>query len=502
MTDKILFWLYANFMYFGLAKYLQDIHDCELYAIIDITDKSKKFFQEQKLVKFKNIWFYHDYTSKFQKPDLQYLSTIEKKYKVNLWLLASNERIFYEHNYYYRFTTDEILSILEQECRLFESVLDEIEPDFLIMASPNFHYDYLFYTICRARGIRILIQGPSRFGYRCIISEKVDEIDSKQMPQTDSKQSIGQLQNYLKGFDITKEGKELRHRFINSKFRYFRAALQYLLSANTNIKTHYTYFGRTKYNVLKTAIKYTIIEKYRRYFIDKNFAREIDEKSQYVYFPLTTDPESTLLVYAPFFTNQIELIRNISKSIPIEYKLIIKDHPLQSVRGWRKISYYKEIMKLPNIIMMHHSFPSEKIIKKSSLVITIASTAGMEAAFHEKPSIVFANVLYSSLPSVHRLMSIEELPAAIRKSLEKKVNIDDLNEFVNYVNKNSFEFNLTGMDMDYVEQFFHGGYLVDVEINEQHVKSFLEDPKNREKFVLITEEHIKKIKQFKKSANQ
>jgi hypothetical protein len=502
MTDKILFWLYANFMYFGLTKYMRDLYNCELYAIIDITDKSKKFFQEQKLVEFKNIWFYHDYVSKFTKPDLQYLSVIEKTYKVNLWLLASNERIFSEYNEYYKFTSDQILSILEQECKLFESVLDEVKPDFIIMASPNFHYDHLFYSICKARGIRILIQGPSRFGHRCIISEKVDEIDSKQVFQINTTQSIEQLQNYLKGFDITKEGKELTHRFTNSKIQYFQAALSYLGSANTNLRTHYTYFGRTKINVLKNAIKNAIIEKYRRYFIDKNFVREIDEKTPYVYFPLTTEPESTLLVYAPFFTNQIELIRNISKSLPIEYRLIVKDHPLQSVRGWRKTSYYKEIMKLPNVVMVHHSFPSEQIIKKSSLVITIASTAGMEAAFYEKPSIVLGDVLYSSLPSVHKLKSIEELPEAIRKSLEKKVDIVDLNKFVNYINQNSFEFNLTGMDMDYVEKFFHGGYLVDVEINEQDVKSFLEDPQNREKFELIANEHIKKIKQFKETSNQ
>ena len=40
-------------------------------------------------------------------------------------MIAYSERSFYKFNDYYKFSGDEILSILEQECRLFEKVLDE-----------------------------------------------------------------------------------------------------------------------------------------------------------------------------------------------------------------------------------------------------------------------------------------------------------------------------------------------------------------------------------------
>ena len=64
-----------------------------------------------------------------EKPDLEYLSNFEKKYDIDLWKLAINERHFYKHNKFYKITTNHILKILEQECRLFENILDEIKPE-------------------------------------------------------------------------------------------------------------------------------------------------------------------------------------------------------------------------------------------------------------------------------------------------------------------------------------------------------------------------------------
>ena len=60
MKDKLLFYLDADFTHFTVAHFLQQKYDCEIYAIIDITNKPKEFFLKQKLVNFKKIWFVHD----------------------------------------------------------------------------------------------------------------------------------------------------------------------------------------------------------------------------------------------------------------------------------------------------------------------------------------------------------------------------------------------------------------------------------------------------------
>ena len=58
MKDKIIFWLGVDYTPFCLAYSLQQKHDCEMYAIIDITKKPRKFFETQKLVNFKKTWFF------------------------------------------------------------------------------------------------------------------------------------------------------------------------------------------------------------------------------------------------------------------------------------------------------------------------------------------------------------------------------------------------------------------------------------------------------------
>ena len=95
MKKKILFWINSGTMnIFGLAKYLQNDMDAEFFAIYDVTDRPKKFFQEQKLVNFQKIWFYHDFIQKKTNTDLDYLKEFECKYGINLLSLAYSERIF------------------------------------------------------------------------------------------------------------------------------------------------------------------------------------------------------------------------------------------------------------------------------------------------------------------------------------------------------------------------------------------------------------------------
>ena len=110
--------------------------------------------------------------------DLNYLQNIEKKYKINLWELAINERIFYRFNNFYKFTDDEILSILTQECKLFESILDEVEPDFFITKQPGQHKDNLFYKICRARGIKIIMLSQPKFAYHSTLTKESQKFDT------------------------------------------------------------------------------------------------------------------------------------------------------------------------------------------------------------------------------------------------------------------------------------------------------------------------------------
>ncbi len=492
MNSKIIFWMNDALALVGLPKTLQEKHNFDIYAILDVTDKQKKFFQKQELIKFSKIWFFHDYISKAtKKPDTKYLKLIEKKHKIDLSLLASNERFFNKWNKYYKFSSDEKLLILEQECKLFEKILDEVQPDFLITAQTTLHHNHLFYEICKARGIKVLMIRSSFFVGKHIISSEFDSIDNTQINGKFHFNSLVDMQNYLKKYDSTNKVKLELENLLASKTDYLKAILKFLVSSNTNVKTHYTYYGRSKFAVLKGTIFSIIKKRFRESFINKNLIRDIKNKKPLIYFPLQIEPERSLLIQAPNYTNQIEVITNIVKSLPAGYELYVKEHPANVFREWRSVDDYKKIMKLPNVKLIHPSVKSEDLIIKSSLVITISSTSGLEAAFHNKPSIIFADLDYSILPSVHKIKDIDELPYAIKTSLKKEVKSSDLSYYINLIEENSFELDFDSIDSDFDSNFHYGGFLADAEIPIEKMRLFLE--RHSADFDKIAAECLKKI---------
>ena len=233
--------------------------------------------------------------------------------------------------------------------------------------------------------------------------------------------------------------------------------------------------------------------------MDKHFLTKIEGNDKFIYFPLAVDEERILLVDAPFFTNQLEIIRNIIKSMPIDYKLYVKETPSQRVRKWRKISEYKEMLEIPSVRMIHPYVSPVELYKKCSLAITVIGSAGLEAAFYEKPSIVFSDVNYTALPSVSRIKSFDELSNAIHDSLNKKVVASDLEKYITLVKKNSFPADIFGLRTSQHDHFFYGGYLVDVDITIPKMKGFLEE--NKSTFEKLADENFEKIKEYKKITN-
>lgn len=480
MKNKIVFWLNADFTMFSIAREMQKKCDAEFYAIIDVTNKSKDFFMSQKLVNFHKIWFYHDNIKPNKKPDLDYLQKFEKKYGVDLWKLAYNDRFFYNYNEFYRFSEDEVLSILEQECKFFENVLNEIEPNFLIMFMTMLHYDHLFYEMCKQRGIVPLILNDTRLGRRWCVTSVPNNVDfiPKHFSSITKFSNFNQINKIREQYDVFTTIIDYENNFLKSKSKMFFAAIKFLfLQNNENIKTHFTYFGRSKLKVLFTHLKYSLIEPFRFDFINKKFLRKIvDDKV--ILFGLPASPERTVLLAAPFYTNHLDLIESIVKSMPVGYKLYVKEHPAMNSRGWRKISFYKQLMDLPGVRLVHPNVKSIDLIQNSSLVIVVTGTLGFEAICHNRPSLTFGDTDYSMLSSVTRIKTVEDLPNLIRTAISKVVNPQELGEYIEIVLANSVECDLLTFKNSFANRFYYKSFLVDVAIQEQQVEDFLNEFQN------------------------
>jgi len=487
-------------LHFGVAYYLQQKLDGDFYAIIDVPNNPKKMFLNQKIVNFQKTWYFHDHIKKTSlKPDHKYLSSFEKKYQIDLWKLAINERHFYRFNRFYKFTTNEILQFLQQECRLFEQILDEIKPDYFLTYDPPFHHQKLMLDMCKARNIKVLCMYLARIGGKSIIAENGSTLDLPQnldLVELPNVEKMGIEKNNLmqakEDSDYSRLAKDYKIDRGASTSDKLKALTDYiLLSDSKNAQSNFTYYGRNKLKVIFDSLSLTIKRKSRSRFMQKNLKKIVDLDVPFVYFPMNIEEELSILHYSPFFTNQIEVIRHVAKSLPIDHKLYVKEHIFAEFRGWHTKHEYQEIMDIPNVTLIHPSYSSEKLVKHSKLVITIRGTASFDAANENKPSIVFADVPFSILPSVYKVNSIEELPKLIRAALETPVNPSYAQKYIKLIDERSIDFSMMDFEVKRNHHFYSGNILSDINISENSVKQFFES--NEEYFKPLINAHLTKI---------
>ena len=472
MKKKIIFWVDGNLSTFCILKKIQEDIDCEMHAIFNVTNKPKKFIQNQKLIDFKSFSFYHDnVTDLNSEPDLNYLKQKEEEYNLNFMTLLLNDRILYNFNDFYQFTSNQVLRLLELEIKYFENLFNKIKPDYLIMNPVLLRPGYLFYLICRVKQINILIPVSTRLHGRSIISNDWDDLGFNKNKFANHEKNQN-FESIHKKFDLREEVRETSERFLQSKSLAISALFSFLFSKNSNVKTHYTYFGRTKFKVLQNYLFDMLRIKLRKNFIDKNLNYELEKNIKFIYFPLHIEQERTLLIDAPFYTNQFEIIRHIVKSLPVDYKLVIKEHPMMYTRSWRSINDYKELLNLPNTILMHPSTDSTEILKKCDLTISIHSSVSFESGYYNKPAIIFTKTSWSMLPHISMVESINDLPIVIQKALNMRVTQNEFSQYVSYIEKNSFEFDGNKFPQDFSDYFNFGGYLVDVDISDEKMMEF------------------------------
>ncbi len=498
MAENILIWIDYGFLHYGIANQLKN-KNYNLFTIIDANESIKNFFKKQQIVNFKKTWYFQDYLIK-EKPDLNYLTSIEQKFKISIWEIAYSDRYFYaKFNKYHKFVYDEILALIQNECKFFEQILADIKPEYVLMNTITHHYQYLFYKMCSALGIKVLTLEPTRFGNKWIILTgtifdwKPDNISSELY---DFK-TYEEIQNFVESNKPAKFFIE-KPKIISkqSKLEKLKAFVQFFIYPLSVNSIRYRNYGRTKQNILLkgTARLHHLKRKRRESFIDSNFITKIEKETNFVYFPLHLEPERVLLLGAPYYTDQIAVINNIAKSLPVGYKLFVKEHPAQKQEGWRESQFYEQIMNIPNAVMIHPSVSSQEIIKKSSLVISIRGTASLEATIFGKPSIVFkADIGHTLVTSIQIFQNWEELPTLIKKSLQMNCNPSDINRYFSFIKKNSFDFPNEIYSAEFSNHFnYNVGYMKEVDITEEKMKVFLE--KFDELYKNLSNEYSKKMK--------
>lgn len=183
-------------------------------------------------------------------------------------------------------------------------------------------------------------------------------------------------------------------------------------------------------NPIKLFLYFVKIELKNQYLFRKNKYFENPIKNEdYVYMPLHLIPESTTFVLSPFYINELSIIEQVSKSLPIGWKLYVKEH--QAMIGERSLSFYEDVKKIPNVKLVQFNYYDDPKpwIENSKGVVTITGTGAYEAAMLGKKAIVFGDVPFTLLKGVFKVRSYDELPSLIASFGE----IDNMHSCAAYI---------------------------------------------------------------------
>jgi len=442
---KICFFLQRRFTYIGyaLATRLNQKYDVRKFCAYIHLRESFNFIKNQKSPRFTQLLLDEDIHNRYkdEKVDWEYIKKLEKDYGLpNLWPYIEVDRIIRSNQliraYPYNtppYSHEEMARILQVTAKAIIKFFDEEKPDVIIFSVVGSISALLLCEIAKKRNIKTLHIQSARVNIKQTISENyenfsyVNDLFNKlQAGDISLPEHKNAAKTFLEKFrekpepycsmDLPKNRPIDRRRQLGFlKPKKFFWSLRWWPKAITRYLTDPYRDDYSNINPLWEI--WDNLKKKTQVLIGfENFYDEANLGENFTYFPLHLDPEIATLLKAPFYKDQLWLIKQIARSLPLDFKLYVKEHP--AMVGNRTRYFYKELKKIPNVKLIRPTVDSLSLIRRAKLIVTISGTAGWEAIQLKKPVIIFSDAFYSQLPMVKRCAVIERLPYLVKEQLE------------------------------------------------------------------------------------
>lgn len=381
--------------------------------------------QQEKV--FDHIYLMQDGTEKVPKYidniDEKLLRIQEKYSDSLLWRFVWADRSWVKCDY------NEIKKRLVVCFEYFEKLYASENPDYILANAYASMPHLIGYEVAKKMNIPIYRPMSVRLEDRYIISnnamEQEDWINGYFDNKSDTEEKIKkEVEDFLIGFRSRAKKpafQELRGKEHHIEFGHFYRFFRYIYRYFTSFKGDHTKASPLSrvWSELSWRVK-------RLYWSRQKLWDDFNVNDKYVYFPLHVQPEMSTMTFAPFYLNQISVLENLSKSLPIDHRIVVKEHP--SMLGRRSSEYYKKIKELPNVLFVHPLLDSFKITKNSSAIFTITGTVGLEGLIMKKPVITLGATFYNYCPLVINAKDVP--PTGWSKLLIEALNSYQHNEDV------------------------------------------------------------------------
>lgn len=223
---------------------------------------------------------------------------------------------------------------------------------------------------------------------------------------------------------------------------------------------HYEPNDPTRMNrrqTLSVFIKEFYNKKYYQLFIKRQ--NDLASGKKFVLFTLHKQPEASIDVLGRYYEDQLSMIKNIWRLLPNDYSLLVKEHT--NALGDRNPDFYKEVLKLNNVVLVDEKADSKLLMQNSEAVFTISGTIAYEATLAGKFAFTFADCFFNGFGRCFKI-SMNDLRYSnnyfdfLGKLEDQNNSVENLKD---YVLLNSFEgqigdpvFNVQGMEKTNIEK--------------------------------------------------
>jgi len=160
------------------------------------------------------------------------------------------------------------------------------------------------------------------------------------------------------------------------------------------------------------------------------------EEEKYLYYPMQYSSESRLTRISPQFYDQQFVISYLSRILPSNLKLFIKQHPHHS--GQESPKQIHQNKNDSGIKYLHPKMNSHDVIDSAAGVVVINNTVGFESLLYETPTIVLGNSFYNQTPAAINIDDLADLPLKIAALDQQSTTIEDQVSSIFSLRKASF----------------------------------------------------------------
>lgn len=175
---------------------------------------------------------------------------------------------------------------------------------------------------------------------------------------------------------------------------------------------------------LKKIVSHKLSRQINKFLIPSlEYSKRICNDRKYVYFPLQFPSESRLTIYSPEFYNQHWIIEYLSRVVPADVEVFVKQHPNHP--GQQSPQWIHSLTQKPNVTFLHPECSSHGIIEQSEATIVTNNTVGFETLFYDTPLVVLGNAFYMDTPSVLKVDALDQLDKVVAKAIDSSVSDED-----------------------------------------------------------------------------